>query len=296
MMDNFEIVYAIRQHITGVEYKLKQLKYENVQNNRERNRQTVAQINRLEAALINLRSMHHDGIYTVYSQLIKRPQTGLRMNHHAEIEMKTTELDIGDNEIVLKMTPNRFQLDDRKSALKDIIYPSDGTDRHLINTIARYRTLINKSKDFILEPIESDPSSIEMILIGLENFVRQYGGEISFSNSDLSFANGTEYAACGIVNLGNIHLLATDFIPTAKFSIRLNIDYDRDLTQSKAQLKTFLFRFVKELADLLECQQSFVRIFSIEKLDQRRNLIRIHFGLTTTERNQTIDLAKHFQV
>jgi hypothetical protein len=292
-MDDLEIVYVLRRRITRLESKLKSLTSENVQNNIDTNKRTVARINKIEARLIKLKGMHNGKIYQVYSSLSKRPQSA---PINTERKMKISEIDIGDTITTLKMTPIWFKLDDKKAALKDINYPTDGTDRNLIITIARYRTIINKSKDFCHQPLQVNKNSIETVIIGLENFVRQYGGELSFTNENLSFKNSAEHTACGVANLGSTHLLASNLILTAKFSIKIYLHYHRDIARSTATMKNFIFNFQKEITYLLHCKNDFIRIFSIEKMEHRRGMIRISFGITTPERNQTESLARHFQV
>jgi hypothetical protein len=292
-MDELEIVYKLRGRLNRLENKLKTLTCKNVHANPDMNKRTVARINKIEARIIKLKGMHNDKISDIYSGIGNRPKTAPRVN---EIQMKISEIDIGDNITTLKMTPIWFKLDDKKSALKDIIYPTDGTDRNVVNTIARYRTISNKSKDFCHEPLQVNEASIETVIIALDNFARQYGGELSFTNEDRSFSNSTESIACGVANLGSIHLVASDYILTAKFSVKLNLNYDRDLTQTNLMMKNFIFDFNKSIAHLLHCKNDFVRIFSIEKLDHKRGLIKINFGLTTPEKNQTESLARQFQV
>lgn len=293
-MDDLEIVYTLRRRINRLEHKLKNLTCENVQNNCDINRRTVARINKIEARLIVLKGIHNDRIYQVYSSLSKRPTTTTSIN--TNIQMKISEIGIGDTITTLKMTPVWFKLDERKNPLKDIIYPTDGTDRDLINIVARYRTIINKSKDFRRHPLQVNKNSIETIIIALEIFIRQYGGDLTFTNEKLSFDNSTEHTAEGIVNLGCVHLLAANFIPTAKFSIKLNVNYDRDLAQSISLMKKFIFNFNKEISYLLKCNNNFIRIFSIEKIDNKRGMIKVNFGLTTPDKNQTITLARRLQV
>jgi hypothetical protein len=292
-MNDLEIVYTLRRRINRLEQKLKSLTFENVQNNSDINRQTVARINKIQARLIKLKGIHNDQINQVYSGLYTRPKTA---PVNTEIKMKISEIDIGDSITTLKMTPMWFKLDDKKTALKDIIYPMDGTDRNLINIVARYRTMINKSNDFRHEPLQVNQNSTETIIIALDAFARHYGGELSFTNENLSFMDCAEQTACGVANLGSIHFLPAHFIPTAKFSIKLNLNYDRDLAQSNSLMKNFILNLNKEIARLLKCKNDYIRIFSIEKIDHKHEMIKIHFGLTTSDKNQTISLARHFQV
>lgn len=290
-MDDLEIVYSLRQRINRLEKKLQTLTCENVQNNIETNQRTVARICRIEARIIKLKGLHSFHLHHVYSSFSRRTSI-----QQTSIVMKICQIDLGDTKTTIKMTPNWFKLDQKKNALKDIRYPTDGTDRNLINTIARYRTLIDQSKDFRQHSLEVKQNSIETILIALQQFARQYHGELTFTNEQLSHSHPKEYTAYGIANLACIHLIAANLIPTARFAIKIHLDYDRDLAQSSTTMKTFVYQFHKDLARLLECQCEFIRIFSIEKLDHRRGMVLIEFGLTTPEKNQTESLARQFQV
>ena len=292
-MNNLDIVYILRKQINQLEETLKSLTCKNVQRNPEMNRRTVARINRIEARIVTLKGIHNDQIYQVYSGMGNRLQTSLNSN---EMQMKINQIDIEDTVTTLKMVPITFKLDDKKKALKGIIYPTDGTDRNLINIIARYRTLINKSKDFCHEPLQISKDSTETAILVLHAFAHQCGGELSFTDEDLSFSGTTTQIASGLVNLDNIHVLADNFIPTAKFSIKIKLDYNRDLAQSTSIMKNFILDFQKAIAHLLHCKNEFIRIFSIEKVDNKRRITQINFGLTTPDKNQTESLARHLQV
>ncbi|CAF4621253.1 unnamed protein product, partial [Rotaria sp. Silwood2] len=292
-MDDLEIVYKLRKRINNLENKLKSLTCENVHSNPDINKQTVARINKIEARIIKLKGIKNDKIYQVYSGLSNRPKT---VSIVINIEMmKINEIDIGDNITILKMTPISFKLDDKKKGLKDIIYPIDATDRNLINILARYRTIINKSKDFRSEPFQIGKDSTETVIILLDYFSREYGGEICFTSEDISHCNSAQYIVGGIANFGSLHLLANNLIPTAKFSIKINLNYDRDLAQSNSTMKNFIIDFSKSIAHLLHCKYDFVRIFSIEKIDNKRGIIQVNFGITTNDKNQTEYLARYFQ-
>ncbi|CAF4362900.1 unnamed protein product, partial [Rotaria magnacalcarata] len=86
---------------------------------------------------------------------------------------------------------------------------------------------------------------------------------------------------CGIANLSNVHLIISNFIQTAIFSVKLNINYDRDLIRSNLTMKIFIYDFIKSISDVLHCNNDFIRIFSIERFDNKGSIIRVNFGLTT---------------
>ena len=292
-MDELESVYNLRRRLNRLERKLQSLTCENVQNNLQINQQTVARICRIEARIVQLKGLHHVHLHRVYSSFTRRPSTA---PIDRSIQMKISHIDFGDTKTTMKMTPNWFKFNQKINLLKEIVYPQDGTDRNLINTIAKYRTLIDQSKDFRQQPLEVEQNSIETLLIALEHFVHQYDGELIFTNERISSSHPNESTAYGIANLGCVHLIASHLVPTAKFSIKINLNYDRDLAQSLTMMKRFVYQFHRDLTRLLQCQPEFIRIFSIEKLDHRRGMVLIQLGLTTPDKTQTDSLARQFQV
>ncbi|CAF2050173.1 unnamed protein product [Rotaria magnacalcarata] len=291
-MDDLEIVYTLRKRINNLENKLKSLTRENVHNNVEINKKTVARISKIEARIIKLKGIQNYTIYQVYSSLTSRPRP---LSNIFDMRMKIIEIDIEDNITKLKMGPCSFKLDDKKLALQDIIYPNDSTDRNLINILARYRKFIHKSKDFSQEKFQISHDSIETLIILLNDFIGQYEGELTFTNEYINYSNSLQYMICGIANLSNVHLIISNFIQTAIFSVKLNINYDRDLIRSNLTMKIFIYDFIKSISDVLHCNNDFIRIFSIERFDNKGSIIRVNFGLTTPDKNQTEILARHFQ-
>ncbi|CAF3727582.1 unnamed protein product [Rotaria sp. Silwood1] len=295
-MDELDIVYRIRKRINNLERKLKILTYENVHGNSDINKRTVARINKIQAELIKLKGIHNDKISIIYSNLSKIKKNSSIINDiNMNMNMKISEIDIGDKLTKIKLTPISFKLDDKKEALKNIIYPNDGSDRYILNILSRYRTIINKSKDFIKQPFKLKNDSIETVIILLDYFIRQYQGEICFTNQYISYSDSKQLTATGIINLSSLHLIAAKTILTATFSIKINLNYDRDLAHSNNTMINFILDLNKSLAHLLNCKYDFIRIFSIEKLDYKRGMIKVNIGLTTPDIYQTEYLAKHFQ-
>ncbi|CAF5022251.1 unnamed protein product [Rotaria sp. Silwood1] len=295
-MDELDIVYRIRKRINNLERKLKILTYENVHGNSDINKRTVARINKIRAELIKLKGIHNDKISIIYSNLSKIKKNSSIINDiNMNMNMKISEIDIGDKLTKIKLTPISFKLDDKKEALKNIIYPNDGSDRYILNILSRYRTIINKSKDFIKQPFKLKNDSIETVIILLDYFIRQYQGEICFTNQYISYSDSKQLTATGIINLSSLHLIAAKTILTATFSIKINLNYDRDLAHSNNTMINFILDLNKSLAHLLNCKYDFIRIFSIEKLDYKRGMIKVNIGLTTPDIYQTEYLAKHFQ-
>ena len=66
-----------------------------------------------------------------------------------------------------------------------------------------------------------------------------FGGDLSFTDKEISF-NGSAYqVACGIVNVSSPHLLATNHIPTVKFMFKTKLNYAKDLAKSEETIENF---------------------------------------------------------
>jgi hypothetical protein len=194
------------------------------------------------------------------------------------------------------MIPTWFEPDDPEAALNDIIYPEHVNERSQFKTVARFRTALGKSNDFSLHPLHVSEKSTETLILSLEAFAQQFGGQLSFTNRDLPFENSAESAACGIPNLGSAHLLANGSVPTAEFTFNINLDYDNELTRSTDTVDNFVINFCVAIAHALGCKSDYVRVFSIDKSSKERGTIQVTFGLTTPNQKDTELLALVLQV
>jgi hypothetical protein len=205
--------------------------------------------------------------------------------------LRVSGMHIGTNATTLNMIPTWFKPDDREAALNGIVYPTNTTERDQFITMARFRTALGKSKDFTVHPLDVSEKSTETLVLSLEAFARQFGGQLSFTNRDLSFENSAESAACGVPNLGSAHLLANDSVPTANFSFNVNLDYDKELACSSDAMENFIINFSVAIAQVLGCKTDYVRVFSIEKSAGKPGTVKVNFGLTTTNQQDTESLA-----
>lgn len=139
---------------------------------------------------------------------------------------------IGENLTELKMTPKWFKQEDQQAALKGIVYPPGIIEQRPFDSVARYRTAINKTNNFQKKAMKSNASSTETLIVALDRFTQQFGGDLSFTNKEVSFEASDYRTACGIANLGSVHLLATNHIPTARFVFNTVINYKNDLAKS----------------------------------------------------------------
>ena len=185
-----------------------------------------------------------------------------------ELKPKIVELYIGKNSTKLKMAPDWFERDDQSESLKNIVYPKGITENQerTFNTVARYRAAANRpNNNFRQSSIQLNENNTETLIIALDDFVQQFGGELSFTNEDFTFEETTHRTACGVANLSSAHLLATDYIPTAKFTFLVDLDYQSDLARSSETMQNFTLEFSKSIANVLDCPSDYVRVTSLEK-------------------------------
>lgn len=212
------------------------------------------------------------------------------------LRSKVTKMNIKPDKTTLKMTPSWFEPDDHQEALKGIVYPPNTVERRPFDTIARYRIATDQSNNFCQQPLKFGEDSTEMLIIMLDAFAQQFGADLSFTNHDLPFDESAHRTACGVANLGSAHLLATNYVPTARFSINVNIDYDKNLACSEDAMTSFILNFSQTIARKLNIPEDYVRVFSVEKSTKTPNTTIVHFGLTGPNRKQTEQMAQDFQV
>jgi hypothetical protein len=209
--------------------------------------------------------------------------------------LKVVNMHIGDKLTTFHMIPSWFQPNDHETAVKDIVCPDDVTDKHPYETVACYRAAIGKSNNFNRLPLDVSDRSTETLMLSLDAFAKQFGGQLNFTNQDLSFENSTEQMACGIANMGSVHLLATDSLPTAVFNFKVGLDYKKDLARTPDTMANFITNFSTAVAKTLGCENNYVRVFSVEKSSEFRTS-SVKVGLTIPDPNETKRLADNLQV
>jgi hypothetical protein len=215
------------------------------------------------------------------------------------LKPKIVRISIGENFTTLKMAPEWFKHDDHDEALKNIVYPKDVTEnqQRTFDTVARYRAAVNKpNNNFRQKSLNISENNTETLIIALDDFVQQFGGELSFTNEDVAFDQVADRTASGIANLSSAHLLATDYIPTAKFSFLVDLDYQRDLARSGETMQNFVLEFSNAIADFLTCPKNYVRVISVEKPNKTRRKTKVNFGLTTPDPEETEQFVENLKV
>ena len=133
-------------------------------------------------------------------------------------------------------------------------------------------------------------------MLGLESFAQEHGCDLSFTKEDQHFDKSIYRAACGTVDLGAVHLLATDSLLTATFQFEIDLDYDNDIIKSKDSVEKFVLDFCEAISKVLSCTNNNVRVFSIDKLAKKSGKSHINFGLATSDSQTTKQLAHNLQV
>lgn len=193
------------------------------------------------------------------------------------------------------MTPPWFEQEDQQKPLRNIVYPKDIVDQHPFDSVARYRAIMKKTNNFQKKSIESGPKKAETMIIALDKFAQQFGGDLSFTNQQISCNESIRRAACGVGTLGSVHLLATNHILTARFVFQTNLNYKQDLAKSPETMENFTLSFATAIAQELKCQNEYVRVLSIEENDLDGDA-KVDFGITTLDQISTEILADDLSV
>ena len=195
------------------------------------------------------------------------------------------------------MVPTSCDIHSESDQIEDgSIYPEGITDLHPYSIAARYRKYIGQSTNFREYPLVVAEDSIETLMIGLDNFANQHDCMLLFSDKEQQYDQSIYRAACGVADLGSIHLLANDFILTANFQFEIDLSYHDDIANSEDGIRQFVFNFCDSIAKVLSCESNVVRIFSISQVDDEPHQSEVIFGLTTIDRKITELLAHKLQV
>jgi hypothetical protein len=216
-----------------------------------------------------------------------------------ELKPKIVQISIQENSTTLKMAPEWFEYHDYDEALKNIVYPKGITkqQKRTLDTVARYRAATDNSENNFHEtPLKAGENETETLISGLHYFVQQFGGDLAFTNENVTFEQAAYRTACGIANLSSAHLLATNYIRTAKFRFFIDLDYQNDLAQSNETMQNFVLNFSNAIAEVLTCPNDYVRVISLEKPKKKQKQTEINFGLTTPNPVETEQLASDLKV
>ncbi|CAF3781498.1 unnamed protein product [Rotaria sordida] len=236
--------------------------------------------------------------------LLRKPKPSPRPPS-PRLPVKVTNIVIKDDEAIIEMQPTSHEPDhDKKDEIEedDIIYPEDIDDYRPYIIIARYRRAVQKSTsierkkvNFRHEPLHVGEKETETLILGLDSLAEEHGCELIFTDDDHQFDNSIYRAACGVVDLGSIHLLATDSLLTANFEFEIDLDYDKDIVRSKEKIEEFVMDFCKSISTVLSCDTNNIRIFSINRMDKETRECKVKFGLTSPEPKRTEQLAQDLQ-
>ncbi|UJR37321.1 hypothetical protein I4U23_030029 [Adineta vaga] len=206
--------------------------------------------------------------------------------------------EMGDSTTEIKMTPIWFQQESEMDAISDISYPSGITDKDKrpFNAVARYRKITDRKDFFRRKTVQIKPNTVDILITALNEFAEEYGGDLCFTKQELSHDDNVNRAACGIATISSIHLIATNYIPTAQFSFHTELSYEDDLAKSPGTMKNFVLSFATSIAEVLGLSgNEFIRVTSVSKDEDDCGKAKISFGLTLPDKEETIKYAKELE-
>ncbi|CAF1615808.1 unnamed protein product [Adineta ricciae] len=205
------------------------------------------------------------------------------------------DLDIGDIITEVNMAPSWFQRENDLDDMSDVIYPSGITPTQTHKNVAHFRNVTKQKSFFGGKTVRIKEDSLDTLITALSEFAREYDGNLSFTQNELP--HGDAYcAACGIGDLGSTHLLATDYISTARFSFHTELSYDDDLKKSATTMKNFVLSFATSIAEVLGLQgNEYIRVLSVVKDEENCGKANVNLGVTTPDRQETEKFAQSLQ-
>ncbi len=301
-MESLNNIYELNRSIDVLRRELIDLLYNESERSLVNDPVVLIRVNKIQTKYRKLAYQRSKEVNQAYSHTVVRPKTVSKIESITVLltvpKLKMASMIIGKNSTQLSMTPKWFNPEDEENALKTIKYPSNVVKKRPFNTVARFRTAHpenTSSNDFNKSPIEVKQDATETLVLALDAFVQQFDGKLSFTDEDLSFENSAHRTACGVADLGSAHLLSNGHIPSARFALIIDIDYD-DLARSKETMSQFLLTFVDAIAHDLQCDNDYVRVSSVEKSKKGRGKSEVNLVLTTPDKMKTEELAEILQV
>lgn len=296
-MTDLEGVYDVNQEIKKVKIERDELTRKSDARGASTDNKLIKRIDKLNERISELMKERNKNLRKTYTRPVIQASTTPNLKQQAKIDNalrpKIARATVGRHETTVKMTPSWFEPDDEQAALKGIVYPPDVVEKRPYNTIARYRMLTGQTNDFSHKALLADENSTEGLILVLDAFAQQFDGELSFTNEEFPFSESARRTACGVANLGSVHLLASNSVPTARFTVPLDLDYDKDLVGSEKGIEDFILTFSRDIAQLLDCPEDYIRVFSVDKTSGGA---RINFGITCPTEAETERLARKLQV
>lgn len=301
-MENLDKIYSINESIKDLRLQAIQLLQTDPPRSVDLDSVILIRFNNIQTQYRQLTHQRNQEIKEVYSQTRNGREFKAKLNEITVLlvppKLKVTAMIIGKKSANFTMTPKWFQSDDESIVEEKIKYPSNVKEKRPFNTVARFRaarTETDPTNDFTSQPIEVKQDSTETLILALDAFVQQFGGKLSFTNEDLSFEESAHRTACGVADLGSAHLLSSEHIPSAKFALVINLNYD-DIAKSEETMENFILAFVDAVANDLQCDNDYVRISSVEKSTKDKRKAEVNLVLTTPDKEKTEELAEIFKV
>lgn len=301
-MESLDKIYSINESIKDLRQQAIQMLQTDSPRSVDFDSVILIRLNNVQTKYRQLTHQRNQELKEVYSQTTIQRDSKPKFDQitilRVPTKLKVTAMIIGKKSTNFNMTPSWFKSDDDSAVEKKIQYPSNVKEKRPFNTVARFRaaqTENNPSNDFTSKPIKVEQDSTETLILALDAFVQQFGGKLSFTDEDLSFENSAHRTACGVADLGSAHLLSSEHIPSAKFALIINYDYD-DIAKSEETMQSFLLSFVDAVAHDLQCDNDYVRISSVEKSTKGKGKAEVNLVLTTPDKGKTEELAETFKV
>ena len=214
--------------------------------------------------------------------------------------MKVTSITIKDEMALVKMRPASTRTDPENEEEEenddDIVYPEGVIDRRPYRLVAGYRRAVGESTNFRDQPLKVGVKSTETLVLGLDSFAEGHGCQLIFSDEEHRFDNSIYRAAGGVVDFGNVHLLAADSLRTANFQFEVDLTHEKNMMQSKERIEKFVMDFCAAISRELKCEKNEVCVFSINQQDKPVNETEVNLGLTSSDPTRTEQLALDLQV
>lgn len=299
-MAELKNVYSLSQNIDTLRMRMLKILYDDSRRAIEFDSDAIRQVEKLRVSMVG---MVHVRSVTVQHHYSPRPRKSQIQQSNIDVipqlikppRLKIANIIIGEKTTTFKMTPKWFNPDDQAAVLKSVIYPDGIIEKRSFNTVARYRAIMGKTNDFRSQTLQVGDSQTETLVLALDAFARLFGGDLSFTNEDLSFEESAHRTACGVANLSSAHLLAADHVPTAKLTFNIGISY-KELSKSEETMENFAFNFIEAIVEILGCEYDYIRILSVDQSAKSKEESQVTFGITTPSQEKTEEYVQKLRV
>lgn len=301
-MDLLKEVDIINGDIRQIRQEMLQLIRNDSQRCLEMDRTVLHRIEQLKSHYLKLRHEQRRRVHSAYS--VGRNANDNLFNEASWFavepllipkRLRIVQLVIGESLTRVSMAPASFHFQSNKESLKNIKYPSSVVNRRPFQVVAQFRSIRNETNNFNELPIYLEQSSLETLILALDTFVQRFDGNIYFTETKFDYESSLDRLVFGLADFGNIHLLASQFVCSAKFLLLLDINYE-DFARHQESIETFVPAMIDALAVDLSLSHEFIRITTFQRSDLVKGKTHLTVVLTTPDKSRTEEFAKQFQV